>query len=120
MSVFEKGLTTTLIANLVFVLLSIPLLLRKVRRNPIYGFRTRATLSDEFVWYEANAHFGLRFIVMSVISALATWLVYATAAVSPGAFLNLTLIAMLAPAVLAGLATARFIRTLDSSGPRAR
>jgi hypothetical protein len=45
------------------VLISIPLILRKVPRNVVYGFRTRATLGDDLVWYEANAYFGRRLVV---------------------------------------------------------
>lgn len=38
--------------------LGIPLMLRKVRPNVLYGYRTRATLSDPTLWYEVNARTG--------------------------------------------------------------
>jgi hypothetical protein len=56
-----KALVTILICNAIFVMIAIPLILRKVPRNIIYGFRTRATLSGDFIWYEANAYFGKLF-----------------------------------------------------------
>lgn len=34
--------------------LSIPLLLDKIPRNPLYGFRTKRTLSSDEIWYPAN------------------------------------------------------------------
>ena len=71
MTVYEKGLLTILACDALFVLLSIPLVLRKVRPNVVYGYRTRAILADESLWYEANAYFGSRFIVACLVSAAA-------------------------------------------------
>lgn len=58
MSVYEKGLVTILACNALFALVSLPLVFRKIPRNGFYGYRTRATLSSDFMWYEANAYFG--------------------------------------------------------------
>ena len=63
-----KALVTIMVCNVVFVIIAIPLILRKVPRNVVYGFRTRATLKDDFVWYEANAYFGRLFLISSFIS----------------------------------------------------
>lgn len=57
------------------VALSIPLLLRRVKPNDMYGLRVEATLSDETVWYEANARsarhlLGLGLLVMVLSLAL--------------------------------------------------
>ena len=38
--------------------LSIPLIRRRVKPNRFYGFRTPQTLSDERIWYDANAYAG--------------------------------------------------------------
>jgi len=37
---------------------------RRVRPNAWYGLRTPATLRDERVWYEANAHGGRDFVIL--------------------------------------------------------
>src|SRR3954468_22318133 len=42
----------------VLVVLSIPLMLRWVPRNRLYGLRTAATCSSDSVWYDANALAG--------------------------------------------------------------
>ena len=55
MTVFEKGFFTILGLSLVLILIAIPLALRKVRPNVVYGYRTRATLSDEDVWLEVRS-----------------------------------------------------------------
>jgi uncharacterized membrane protein len=44
--------------GILFVLISIPLARRKIRPNMFYGVRTRKTLSNEKLWYEANYRFG--------------------------------------------------------------
>lgn len=57
---------------LLFVGLGVPLLRRKVRPNLLYGFRTPATLRDEQLWYEVNAHAGGDLIGIGVVLAVMT------------------------------------------------
>jgi uncharacterized membrane protein len=59
-----------LLLALVNIAVSIPLVMRKVRPNLFYGFRTRKTLSDPNIWYEANAVGGQALITASTIAAL--------------------------------------------------
>lgn len=113
MSVYEKGLLTILACNLLLALIAIPLVLRKVRRNVVYGFRTRFTLSDDAVWYEANAHFGWRLLVASIVSAVAIVILF-RADLAPTAFLKASIAVLIAPLSVAVLATARFVRSLKS------
>jgi uncharacterized membrane protein len=55
----------------VLVLMAIPLMLRWVPRNRLYGFRVAATLRDDVVWYDVNASSGRHFLVLgSVMVAL--------------------------------------------------
>jgi uncharacterized membrane protein len=54
------------------IAISLPLALRKVPPNPLYGFRTRKTMSDPHTWYEANHLGGIALIVASV-AALIGW-----------------------------------------------
>jgi uncharacterized membrane protein len=57
---------------LVTIAVSIPLVLRKVPPNVIYGVRTRKTLSDPRIWYEANYRGGMALILGGLV-ALACW-----------------------------------------------
>ncbi|MBV9851213.1 MAG: SdpI family protein [Armatimonadetes bacterium] len=57
--------------GLLFVAVSIPLILRRVRPNPWYGFRTPKTLSSEHIWYEANAYSGALLLVAGLVTAAA-------------------------------------------------
>jgi hypothetical protein len=51
----------------VLVLLSIPLMLRWIPPNRIYGFRIPATLRNRSVWYDANALCARHFTVLGLI-----------------------------------------------------
>lgn len=68
-----------------FMVLAIPLITRRVRANWWYGVRTAHTLSDDRVWYEANARSGRALFVLGAgLVALAaipinTWLKLALA-----------------------------------------
>jgi len=43
-----------LIIGITEVILSIPLILEKVPRNGLYGFRTQKTQSSDEIWYKSN------------------------------------------------------------------
>lgn len=49
------------------LVLSMPLMLRWVPRNPLYGFRVPATLRDDDVWYEVNASAGRQAVGLGAI-----------------------------------------------------
>ena len=86
MSVYDKGFFTILGCSGLLFVIAIPLALRMVPRNVIYGFRTRTTLSDDAIWFEANAHFGRRLLVASLCGALAACLIYWFQPFSPADF----------------------------------
>ena len=115
MTIFEKGFFTILGVSLAFILVAIPLALRKIGPNVVYGYRTRATLASEDVWYEANAYFGRRLIAASLCGALAAWALYVWRPVPPAVFLPVSLVVLAAPAAIAAVATARFVRTLSQT-----
>lgn len=55
------------VVGLVLIGLSIPLIMRKVPPNSFYGCRTRKTLSNPKIWYEANHISGIDFCVAGLI-----------------------------------------------------
>jgi uncharacterized membrane protein len=117
MGVYEKGLATILACNGLFALVSLPLVFRKVPRNGLYGYRTRATLKSDFVWYEANAYFGLRFLLASAMTCVAAVFLYLSFALDPGTFLKASIALLVAPVLVAALLTSRYVRTLlDEQG----
>ena len=114
MTIYDKGFFTILGCSILLVLIAIPLALRMVPRNVMYGFRTRTTLTDDAIWFEANAHFGRRLVVASLCGALAAYLIYRFQPFSPQTFLPVSLVVLIAPTLLATLSTARYIRLLNN------
>jgi len=110
MSVFDKGLITILISSVVFSVVSIPLILRKVLRNPIYGYRTRVSLSDDALWYRINAYFGVRLFVATLLSACIAVALHAWQGLSPQVYLKVSIGLLVAPVAVAWLLTARFVQ----------
>jgi len=53
--------------GVLMAVIAIPLVLRKVKPNWIYGFRTPFTLSREDVWYDINAYFGRWLLAIGII-----------------------------------------------------
>jgi hypothetical protein len=114
--VFFKGLVTVLAVDAVMALISIPLILRKVPRNVLYGFRTCRTLSDDFLWYETNAYFGRGLAVSSFISAAAVLMVYGVGSVSQRFFFVSAIAALVVPPLVTTVLTLRFARSLTPGG----
>ena len=51
----------------VLLVLSIPMMLRWVPRNRVFGFRIPATLRRDSVWYDANALSGRHFFLLGLL-----------------------------------------------------
>ncbi|HNQ65178.1 MAG TPA: SdpI family protein [Smithella sp.] len=106
-----KTLITVLICNFIFVMIAVPLALRKVPKNVIYGFRIKATLENDFVWYEANAYFGKVFIIGNMVCALLILILYFSDVVPAQNFVNIGMAILIIPALVAALLTFRTIKT---------
>ena len=111
MSVYEKAVLTILGCDAVLAAIALPLALRKVRRNFVYGFRTPATLSDDRIWYEANAHFGRGLLVASIVGAAAI-VALSQAGLAPRTLLNASIAALVLPDFAATVATFRYVGAL--------
>ena len=114
MNIFEKGLITILVCSAVFSIASIPLILRIVPRNPIYGYRTRVSLSDDALWYKINAYFGVRFLVATLMSACIAVALHGWQGLSPQVYLKVSVVLLVAPVAVAWMLTVRFIRVISA------
>lgn len=47
--------------------LSLPLMARKIKPNPYYGFRVPLTLENPSTWYAANQYFAKRQLVVALV-----------------------------------------------------
>jgi uncharacterized membrane protein len=58
-------------AGLLLIVISIPLIQRRIKPNYWYGFRTKCTLNNPDLWYEVNAYAGKRLLISGLITTLA-------------------------------------------------
>lgn len=54
-------------AGLLLFAAGIPLYLRRIPPNPLYGIRVRSTMSDERIWYDINARAGRDLMVIAAV-----------------------------------------------------
>jgi hypothetical protein len=107
-----KMLLTVLMLDALFIVLAIPLILKKVPRNCLYGFRVKATMENDFVWYETNAYFGRGFLMASIVSACLILGLYFFNLVEANDFMRASQAVLIVPPLLVVFLTFRFIRSL--------
>ena len=66
---FERKRGRLLASCLGIAILSVPLVLRVVPPNGVYGFRTSETFSDPAIWYSANAFLGSALLAAAITGA---------------------------------------------------
>jgi uncharacterized membrane protein len=111
MSIYDKGFITIIACAALLIVVAIPLALRKIPRNVIYGYRTRATMANDEIWFDANAYFGRGLVIASLCGAFAGYLIYRFEPFPPAVYLPVSLFVLAVPSLVAALATARFIRS---------
>ena len=74
------------VSGLLLAVLSVPLILRRVPPNGMYGFRVPQTLSDPDVWYDANAFAGRYLLLTGVATVLAAILLCGLSGISLDAY----------------------------------
>jgi uncharacterized membrane protein len=52
------------------IVLSIPLIQKKVKRNGIYGFRLPKSMSNDERWYKSNWFAGWALLISAIITAI--------------------------------------------------
>lgn len=65
-----------LVVGVLFITISIPLIMRKVKINNWYGVRLPQTMKNEKIWYEVNKQSGKHLFVFGVLISLASILFY--------------------------------------------
>jgi hypothetical protein len=69
-----------LIACVIVAAVAVPLMLRLVPQNPLYGIRTERTLTQASAWFDVNAFGGRALLIAAGVAALlimvyqGTWL----------------------------------------------
>jgi SdpI/YfhL protein family len=63
-------------AGVLLAAISVPLILGKIRPNPLYGFRVKKTLEDPGVWYPVNAYAAKRLLVAGLAIGVSAGLLF--------------------------------------------
>ncbi len=104
-----------LFEGLLFMLLSRPMIKRRVKPNRWYGFRTPKTLSSPAIWYPANEFSGRRLfstgVIVTVCSLLLAPLVH-SGAKGIGIYGALMVVIMLVSLFSGIIASFRFLKRL--------
>ena len=64
------------LVGIVFIIISIPLIKRKIKINSLYGVRLPGTMKDEKIWYEVNEKSAKYLLVLGVVIIVAASLLY--------------------------------------------
>jgi len=56
-----------LVPGIIEIILSVPLILEKIKPNVFYGFRVKKTLSNKDIWYKANKYTGKDMLIAGLI-----------------------------------------------------
>lgn len=73
-------------SGLLAILIALPLIERRIKPNPWYGFRVRATLENPELWYDVNAHMGRRLLISGLITTLAAVALFLIPNLSPDTY----------------------------------
>ena len=58
--------------------LSIPMILKKIPPNGLYGFRVPATMNNPALWYDVNTYSGWRLLVVGLGTAVGSIILFYT------------------------------------------
>jgi uncharacterized membrane protein len=101
-----------IITGIAMIAVSIPLLMRSVKPNHWYGFRTSKTLSSEPVWYKANAFAGALMLSFGIIYSIASIKFYFLLGENPLAYALTCLAMLLAGLLVITLLSFHYLRSL--------
>lgn len=65
-----KPIITFTVPCLIFIVISLPLIFKKIPRNHVYGFRTEKTLMNDDIWYKANKYGGKSLLMAATVALM--------------------------------------------------
>ena len=97
---------TLLVACVIVATAALPLMLRLIPPNPLYGMRTERTVTQETAWFDVNAYVG-RALLIAMGAAALLIMVYQGTWVRPAWAQHAVFVLAIAAAVVAALAYER-------------
>ncbi len=103
-------LLTYIFASVLLMVISIPLMQRRIKPNVWYGFRTPKTLRNSELWYDVNAYSGRGLFISGLVTIAAAIVLYPLK-LSIDAYATLCAILMSIPLVVSiGLTWWKYLR----------
>jgi hypothetical protein len=100
-------------AGVLLVVLSIPLMLKKIPPNPIYGFRVSQTLENSETWYAVNQYAARRLVFTGASTVMAAIGLYFIPSITVDGY-ALACLAVFAVVFITGLVQSfRYLRSLS-------
>jgi uncharacterized membrane protein len=110
-------LVTFVGTGLMLILIAIPLIERRIKPNPFYGFRVRATLENPDLWYDVNAHVGRRLLIGGFITCLSALLLFLIPDLRPEIYALVCSVISVFAISLGLMQTARYLKHRTPPGP---
>ena len=112
-------------SGVLLIVAGIPLWLRRVPRNALYGVRFASTLSDDRIWYEINARCGRDLVGIGAgyLALLAAALLFGHSWIMPFRLLGPTVVlvvALIVNTILLSRASTRLLAARDLDGDSGR
>lgn len=101
-----------ILCGMLLVILSLPLIVEKVRPNSYYGFRVSKTLDDPAVWYAVNKYAGKRLLWMGIIYVLTAVGLYRIPNLSVNAYALSCLVVFVFAFTVAMIQSMRYMKTM--------
>jgi uncharacterized membrane protein len=58
--------------GILLALISLPMIARKIKPNPFYGYRVRKTLENPEIWYDVNEYSGRQLFAAGILIAVSS------------------------------------------------
>jgi len=102
------------LGGLILILLALPLILRRVPPNPVYGFRIQWTRDDPDLWYSFNAHIGKRLAFVGACSLIGSIVLVFVPGITLLAYIIVCLVIFLVSLGIGVVQSIRFLRMMES------
>lgn len=100
------------VGGILLALLSLPLIAGKVKPNPFYGFRIRATLESPDLWYATNKFFAQRQLVVALIEVITAVALYFLPGISIDTYALSVLVVFLVAFAIAIFQSWQYLKSL--------
>lgn len=98
--------------GIVSILIALPLIDEKVKPNPLYGFRVRATLENPKVWYAVNKYFAQRLLLAGIVEIVAAVGLFVVPNIDPSTYALSTLIVFVIAFTIGMMQTSSYLKSV--------